>query len=68
MALTILANNNKNESIQGVSDEDKSKGREFCNRLCLCMELEVDFLKRNIRGQQNLTLIFGREGKYEKKI
>jgi hypothetical protein len=30
------------------------------------MDLEVDFLKLRFSGQQNLTLIFGREGKYEK--
>ena len=58
--LTYLATNNNNESIQRVSDEDKRPECEYRNTLCVCMELGDKFLKRNIRGQQNPTLIVGR--------
>jgi hypothetical protein len=51
--LIYLAKNNNNESIQIVSVEDKRKECEFCNNLCLWMELEGTFLKRSVRGQQN---------------
>jgi hypothetical protein len=51
--LIYLAKNNNSESIQTVSVEDKRKECEFCNNLCLWMELEGKFLKRSISGKQN---------------
>jgi hypothetical protein len=66
--LNYLAKNNKNESIQAVSDEHKKKDREFCCSIYLCVELEFYFLKRSVGGQQNLTLIFEREDKCEMKV
>jgi hypothetical protein len=66
--LNCLAKRNKNECIQVVSDEDKKKDCEFCCSLYLCVELELYFIKTIVGWQQNLTLIFGRESKYEMKI
>jgi hypothetical protein len=66
--LQYLAKNNSNKIIQRFSDEDTKKDYELSYILFLCMELEIDFLKRSVRGQQNPTLIFGRESKYEMKM
>jgi hypothetical protein len=67
MVLIYLAKNNNNDIIQRVSDEDEIKECEFCSSLYPCMDFVVDFLILRFRGQQNLTFIFRREGKYEKK-
>jgi hypothetical protein len=46
----------------------KTKGRNanFAAPCASALELEGKILNRSVRGQQNPTLVFEREGKYEK--